>query len=234
MPMQTQGNVQTASEEQFDETRICLEKSFNKLRGRLTHGTAQQWIGDSGTLDRLVEGMLQYQPRYEVRDSVIYFTLTSNGKTGAEWETHLERRSFRFSKYAKDVLRSEEFKPTPAGTIHRVAVLKGELFSEENRITKQIRAEAERRKLNTPHPEIGPLFKDTFSDADIERMGLNWVMVMHCPIKDSGGVASLLDAGRGVGHWLSAARSDPEGWWSREDGFAFSVPQESLASVTMP
>lgn len=231
--MQTQGNVHRASEEQFDETRICLEKSFNKLRGRLSNDTAQQWIGDSGALEHLVERMLRYQPRYEVRDGVIYFTLTSNGKTGEQWVPYLKSRGNRLSRHSESVLRSEDFMPTPAGTIHRGAVLKGELFSEENRITKQIRAEAARRKLNTPHPEIGPLFRDTFSDADIERMGLIGVTVMHDPIIVSDGVACLLRADRhGDGQWLDAAVGYSECRWLRENGFVFSVSQESSASET--
>lgn len=233
--MQTQGNVQLASEEQFDETRICLEKSFNKLRGRLANGTAQQWIGDSGSLDRLVEGMLRCQPRYEVRDGVIYFTLISNGTTGEQWIPYLKSRGKRLSPYSEDVLRSEDFKPTLAGTIHRVAVLKGELFSDESRVTKLIRAEAARRKWNTPHPEIGPLFRNAFSDSDIERMGLIWVVTMHEPIKDSDGGAGLLRADRrGDEEWLRTADGDLERRWGRGGGFAFSVSQESSVSDFKP
>jgi len=52
------GNVQLASEGQFDELRICVEKSFNKLRGRLDAGTVQDWIGNSFALDQLVEGLI--------------------------------------------------------------------------------------------------------------------------------------------------------------------------------
>lgn len=233
--MQTQGNVQIASEEQFDETRICLEKSFNKLRGRLANGTAQQWIGDSRALDSMVEGMLQYQPRWEEKDGVIYFTLISAGKTGEQWIPYLKSRGNRLSSCSESVLLSEEFKPTPAGTIHRVAVLKGELFPDKNRITSEIRANAARRKLGMPHPEVGPLFRDAFSDSDIERMKLVWVVTMHKPITVSDGGAFLLRAiRRDDGPWLGTAVGDPEYRWRREDGFVFSVPQESLASVAQP
>ena len=55
------GNVQLATEGQLDELRICLEKSLNKLRGRISFTTADGWIGNSRSLDRFVEGLLPYR-----------------------------------------------------------------------------------------------------------------------------------------------------------------------------
>ena len=51
------GNV-LAGEKQLDELRICVEKAFNKLRGRIDVDTAQGWIGNSEALDRWAEQLL--------------------------------------------------------------------------------------------------------------------------------------------------------------------------------
>ena len=53
------GNVLTlAPEEQFDELRNSVARSFNKLRGRIDVTTAQKWIGNSPALDNFFEGLL--------------------------------------------------------------------------------------------------------------------------------------------------------------------------------
>lgn len=159
------------------------------------------------------------------QDGIIYFSVTPDGTTGEEWIVRLEKRGFRVSDYAKSVLRSPDFKPTTGVTIE-IAVLKGTLFKDNDRITKKIRAEAAKRKLLKPNAEIACLIRETFTDDEIEAMGLVWIIIMHEPIKDSGGGPFLLGADRdGGGRWLSTARDDPEFRWSRDDGFAFAVPQ---------
>lgn len=52
------GNVRYASEEQLDELRIAVQKSVNKLRGRIEATTAQGWIGNSAALDRFAEQLI--------------------------------------------------------------------------------------------------------------------------------------------------------------------------------
>jgi len=51
-------NVRPASEDQLDELRIGVVKSFDKLRGSLGADVAQGWIGNSLALDRLMEGLI--------------------------------------------------------------------------------------------------------------------------------------------------------------------------------
>ena len=91
-------------------------------------------------------------------DGVIYFSVTSDGTTGEDWINRLEGNGFRVGDYAKQVLRSPDFKPTNSVTTE-VAVLKGMLFEENDRITKKIRAEADKRKLGKPEPELACLIR---------------------------------------------------------------------------
>lgn len=159
------------------------------------------------------------------QDGIIYLSVTSDGTTGPQWIERLEGKGFRLSDYAKNVLRSPDFKPTH-GVITEIAILKGMLFEDNNRITKKIRAEADKRKLTKPNAEVACLIRENFSDEEIEAMGLWWIVVMHEPINVSGGDPSLLSADRLVGgRWLLAYYGKPDGRWSREDGFAFVVSQ---------
>ncbi len=159
-------------------------------------------------------------------DGVIYFTVTSNGITGEAWITHLEAKGFQLSKWAKDVLRSPDFKPT-SGVTYNVAVLKGSLFTDADRVTRTIRQDANRRGFTTPHAEVACLIREQFSDADIKTMDLLWLVTMHEPINDTVGGPALLGAGRRSDvSWLSADGGRPESRWVRGCGFAFVVPQE--------
>lgn len=163
-------------------------------------------------------------------DGVIYFSVTSDGTTGEEWIKRLEGNGFRVGDYAKQVLRSPDFKPT-SGVTTEVAVLKGMLFEDNDRITKKIRAEADKRKLSKPNAELACLIREKFTDKEIEAMGLWYIVAMHEPINDSDGDPSLLGANRdGDGRWLNAYYGGPGDGWNRGGGFAFAVSQVSSQS----
>ena len=161
------------------------------------------------------------------QDGIIYFSVTSNGMTGKKWIRRLEKKGFRVGNYAKSVLLSSDFKPTSGVTYH-IVVLKGKLWKDSDRITSNIRAEAEKRKFEKPNAEVACLIREKFTDAEIEAMGLWWIVAMHEPIKDSDGGLSLLSASRGGdGQWLGTACSRPGRRWNDDDGFAFVAPQVS-------
>ena len=163
-------------------------------------------------------------------DGVIYFTVESDGTTGEDWITRLEGNGFCVGAYTKQVLRSPDFRPTN-GMTTEVAVLKGMLFEDNNRITKEIRAEADKRKLSKSNAELACLTREKFTDEQIEAMGLIWIVAMHEPINDSGGDPRLLSAYRlDDGRWLSAYYGGPDGRWGRGYGFAFVVSQVSSQS----
>ena len=52
------GNVRLATEGQLDELRLAIERSLNKLRGRIDFDTAQGLIFDSKPIDLLLEQLL--------------------------------------------------------------------------------------------------------------------------------------------------------------------------------
>mgnify|MGYP001577279713 CR=1 FL=1 len=160
--------------------------------------------------------------RWDERDGIIYFSVTSNGMTGKEWVKHFESKGIKVSDCAKQVLLSKDFKPSKKGTVYNIAVIKGEFFSDDNRITSKIREEADRRKMTKPNAEVACLIRDLFTDEEIKVMDLYWIVAMHEPIKDSDGYPGLLSAGWDDDEsWLSACYGLPDGGWAREGGFAF-------------
>lgn len=164
------------------------------------------------------------------QDGVIYFSVTSDGTTGEAWIKRLEGKGFRIGDYAKSLLQSPDFKPT-SGVTYEIAVLKDMLFEDSDRedsdrITKNIRAEADRRKLQKPNAEVACLIREKFSDKELKAMGLWWIIVMHEPIKDFDGDPLLLGVDRrGGGRWLRAFCDCPGRGWGRGDGFAFVLSQ---------
>jgi hypothetical protein len=157
-------------------------------------------------------------------------TLTSNGFTGEEWIRYFEDKKYQVSSYAKELLRSPDFKPTK-GKKYKIVIIKGEEFNDEDRITKTIRAEAHKRGLIAPPVEVACLMRKYISDKKIEAMGLLYVVAMHEPINDSVGRPDLLGANRGGGgRWLNAYYDYPGIGWYRGSGFAFAVSQVSPLS----
>ncbi len=164
-------------------------------------------------------------------DGVIYFSVTSDGTIGEDWIKRLEgNNGFRVGDYAKQVLCSPDFKPT-SGVTTEVAVLKGKLFEDNDRITKNIRAEADKRKLTKPNAELACLICEKFTDKDVEAMDLWYIIAMHEPINNSNGDPFLLLSHRiNDVRWLNAYYGRPDGRWFRDGGFAFAVSQVSSQS----
>ena len=147
----------------------------------------------------------------------------TDGTTGEGWIKRLEGNSFCIERCATQVLRSPDFKPTN-GVSTDVAVLKGMIFTDDDRITKKIRTEADKRKFSKPNAELACLLCENFTDKEIEQMGLWRIVAMHEPINVSDGVPVLLSADRGGGgRWLSAYYDGPVDRWYRDHGFAFAV-----------
>ncbi len=200
-----------------------------KLNALVKNIMKQTGVSDPNEAVRLINSgecvISRLERRWREEDGVIYFTLTSDDTTGPEWIERTKKRGNRLTKYAEQVLNSSDFVPTN-GVTYQVAVLKGMLFSDNERITKNIRAEANRRGLETPNAELACLIREAFTDEELEAMGLWWIVCMHEPINDAGGDPSLLGARRNIGgRYLDTIRDGPDDRWSHGSGFAFVVPQ---------
>ena len=201
---------------------------LNALVKNIMHQTGEADPNEAVRLVNSGEWVVSKQTHsWHEEDGVIYFSVTSDGTTGEDWIKRLEGNGFRVGDYAKQVLRSPDFKPTN-GVTTEVAVLKGMLFEDNDRITKKIRAEADKRKLSKPNAELACLIREKFTDKEIEAMGLWYIVAMHEPINDSDGGPHLLLAYRfDDGRWLIAYDGRPDYRWGRGGGFAFAVSQVS-------
>lgn len=202
-----------------------------KLNAMVKNVMSQAGITDPEEAVRMMNaGELQVsviKPKWHEKDGIIYFSVTSDGTTGEEWIARLENKGFRVSDYAKNILLSKEFKPTSMVTTE-IAVIKGPLFEDSDRITRKIRSFAFRRKLKAPNTEVACLIREAFSGKELEAMGLTWIAVMHKPIKVSDGVSRLFSVySDDDGPWLGARYSDPDLRWDSDDGFAFVLSQVS-------
>ncbi len=186
-------------------------------------------LGGEEGVDRLLRREITVSETERVwreQNGVIYFSVTSDSTTGEKWIKRLVSKDFRVSGYAKSVLHSLDFKPTD-GVTTEIAVLKGMLFSDNDRITKKIRAEADKRKLTKPNAEVACLIREKFTDEEIKAMGLWGIVAMHEPIRDSDYVPRLLFAGRydDVGRWFDVFCDLSDFSRDRGYGFAFAALQ---------
>lgn len=172
--------------------------------------------------------------RWYEENGVIYIPEVgpTDGTTGKQWIARLERQGKQVSKETKSVLRSPYFQPTN-GVIHRVAVLRGALFRDEDRTTNKIRPAAysgvftKGCHLSDPNLEVACFLREMLSNKELVDLGLTRLPVMHERIQGTIGDPDLLVVFRdgGIGDWLCAIADRPGRRWDREDGFAFAFPQ---------
>lgn len=116
---------------------------------------------------------------------------------------------------------------TTSGVTTEIAVLKGVLFTDCNRITKKIRAFAkafrtpDKRKLKKPSNKVARLIREKFTNKEFKDMRLWAIVVMHEPIKGLDSISVLQSAERS--RWLNAHDDRPDYKWNRGFGFAFAI-----------
>src|SRR6185369_4465082 len=97
-----------------------------------------------------------------------------------DWIKRLEGKGIPISKSARFFLNSLDFKPT-TNVVNNIAVLKGELFTDGNRIITNICAEGDRQKFSKPAMEVACQISEMLMDNEIKEMGLDVITVMHTP-----------------------------------------------------
>lgn len=173
-----------------------------------------------------------YKRSWTERDGMIDLgTFISDGTTGPGWIKRLKKKGRRVSEFDKGVFNSKDFNPT-SGVSYHVVVLRGILWNDSDRITNNIRAEAERRNFQKHGPEVACLVREKFTDEEIKEMGLVWIVDMHEPILDYEGYPMLLYSYRGKGgRWLHVACDGPDRKWDADCGFSFVVPQANAQNL---
>jgi len=149
--------------------------------------------------------------------------------SGQDWIKHFQVKGINIGHYVQMILIAG-FMPSKKGTVYNLVIVKGELFSDNNRTTSKIRENAYLSGMYKPeNVEIACLVREMFTDEEIEKMGLYWIVTMHEPVTISGRCSFLLGMdlrGRSSGKlWFNVYDDKSNNIWDRETGFVFKVPQ---------
>lgn len=217
---------------QIAEFHAAVIRNLPELSGEAMQACIQEPMG---LQERLRSVFLDLTPQWQIRDGLIYFEVEENGWSGLEWITWYDQNRYPLGDEAKFLLRSPAFQPGPNGTIYRVAVMPGGLWTDEKRTTANVRAKA--NELGFQHgqampPSLSCLIRQKFTNAQIKQMGkavgqvLYWIIGLHEPINDSCGYPSPLGADANDPEpWLNAYDGKPSDRWTRELGFACVASQ---------
>jgi len=178
-------------------------------------------------LQRAIEGKWEKIPWIE-KDNIIYFTLVSNGRSGINWVKYFESDGrIKFENGSEKLLWSEDFRPNKGGSLYNIAVIKGNLFSDDKRTLPMIIERADELMFGEPNIEVSCLISNAFTGGEIEDiMGLRGIVVMHEPLKHSViNEARLEISAFARSSSLSAVRTDSGYVWPRGTGFAFVYTQ---------
>lgn len=202
-----------------------MDKQTGKLIARISENLpdmnprqTQRWIDDPVGLQEALRKALC---------PVRMIDVTTNGRVGEQWITHLEQKRYRVGDYAKQLLRDTKFVATN-GITYTLAVIMGDEFEDADRTNQNIRKVAHDRGYLYPTVELGPYLREMFSDEDLKKMGLWALILMHEPITGSDGHLHMLGVDRrDDGRWLLTYFGRPDRRWDRGLGFVFLVPASS-------
>ena len=166
---------------------------------------------------------------WESKGDLIFITLPpSEGVTGQQWIEYFDDNDINMSDDAKTVLSSEAFQPTAPGTIHRIVALKAIFWKKDSaRTTENIQAEGISRKWLEAHPEAVCIFRKCFSDKQLKKMGIFYLVGIHKPIEVCGDPRFLIADRRGDGRWFDTGCANPDNKWFVSGAFFWSLPQEN-------
>lgn len=159
--------------------------------------------------------------KWIIEDGIICFSVKSDGASGNEWITRLNRRDIRLTGKAEKFLLSKRFKAT-SGKLSKIIILKNSLFQFYEPDLLQIRQYAETLGFSTPDVETACLIREKLSSKDVAEMGCKNIAVMHKPIRVDGEhlIFNICDIDNIT--LLSAISEDPNEIWSLGGGFAFT------------
>ncbi len=152
--------------------------------------------------------------------------VTSNGLSGNEWITHLEKSGCHISIIAKKLLGHKRVTPTK-GVTYRFAVITGRELEAGKRTFEHACAEAIRRGYLEPTAECAPLLRELVSFEMQREMGIKRLIVMHKHLRDPDTNQPFLfmlwtvDGSNSLCRWLDAFMDIPDSLRSLDDGFVF-------------
>lgn len=166
------GNVRLTNERQFDELRIAVEKSFNKLRKTMDPTVAQGWIGNAPALDKFMRGLVPDEPKTNKRriSPPVFKTwrtvrLGTALKTPGDFRRTLSKTHCGFGRSTDHLLKSPEFEiSADKMSADLVKVTAEELGFKEGARRTEIYQQASILGLSLCPNEVGPQLRLQYMD----------------------------------------------------------------------
>jgi hypothetical protein len=197
--------------------------SVNVDWGKINPARAQALIRDPKRAGELFAAFVNrgLDRQWYEENGIVHLTVKSNGWSRARWIEWFKRKGHSISTGAKEMLGSPAFSSAPSGTLYKVAILRGMLWSDDIRTVERVWATAVKHGFANLHPEVLCLICWAFSHDDLIAMGMLHIMGMHEPLPTSCSSArlwfGLLDSKKKI---LSDCSGDAK--WRRDSGFAFA------------
>ena len=197
-----------SQEEINEKTKAYIGQLFPRIFQRLSH----------------LENIYTSFPEGNIRREKVEI----GGKSSDILESELESRGINISDYAKDMLRSKDFKTLENPESMNLVKLKvGDLGFDSYSTTNELYARAEEIGLELCPAEVGPYLR--LQDTDQPRD--DWYNIAMKQIADRSGnpaVFSLNSLDGGL--WLRSSWARPVTLWHSDFEFVFRIPQVSQES----
>lgn len=191
-----------------------VQAAMGKLMVKFASPNGPIWL-------RRVNRFLDEEDLFGVPDT---FGLTTDGRRGKQFITHLESGGYTVSRSARRVLQGDEFAVTK-GLTYNLRLIRGNEFEGNERTNNNVIAMAGSRGWGKPPVEVPAYLREMFSDKDLEQTGLSELIIMHTPIAGSNGSSCRL--GLKGGRLLDTFDGDPDAKHGSDCGFLVLVPEKA-------
>lgn len=160
----------------------------------------------------------------------IEFTVQGTALTSTDWISTLESAGHKIGDWARNVLSQPDYDAKhrlEAGKEYKIVLVRGtEITKDSDRTTKNLKAIAVKefgeQSVSGLKGELALLIRMKFSNAELQQMGLYYIVVLHDPIVDSVGHPDVLYSSRGVDRSsVGADCGGPDDDWLDGSAFAF-------------
>ncbi|HCC06349.1 TPA: hypothetical protein DEP94_03270 [Candidatus Nomurabacteria bacterium] len=159
----------------------------------------------------------------------LYFSVAGVGLESSKWPERLKSGGHELSKWGADILSKHEYDSKhrlEADKVYKLALVLGtEFATDAKRSTGEVKAFARHefgdQSVDGLKGELTLLIREKFTNAELEEMGLWYIVVLHEPIIDSDGSPSVLCSSRRDGSYVGTRYASPVIQWRAHGAFAF-------------
>lgn len=159
----------------------------------------------------------------------LHFTVVGTSLESKLWPKRLKSGGHELSKWSADILSKPDYDAKhrlEAGESYKLALVLGtEFAADAARSTTDVKAFARGafgdQSVDGLKGELALLIREKFTNAELELIGLLYIVVLHEPIVDSEGFPYVLNSRRRAGSFVDAGYDNPDVRWLVNGAFAF-------------